>query len=138
MYEKYLIQLKEKQIKVTPQRLEILKYLDDHRTHPTVDEIYTSLKKNNPALSKTTVYNSVDVLKQNDIIQLIHTDGSEQRYDYRNDMHHHFLCRRCGGIIDIDIVCPNIGKTLVDGHKVETVEGYFRGICKTCLEREES
>ena len=52
MFEKYLKQLKEQNLKVTPQRLEILKYIDEHRIHPTVDEIYQNLKKNNPSLLK--------------------------------------------------------------------------------------
>jgi len=69
MFEKYVNLLKENSIKVTPQRLEILKYLDEHRTHPTADEIYQELKTNNPALSKTTVYNSVDILLDHGLIQ---------------------------------------------------------------------
>lgn len=137
MFEKYLKLLKENQIKVTPQRLEILKYLDEHRTHPTVDEIFSELKGKNPALSKTTVYNSVDVLKEHGLIQSITISGSELRYDFKHGMHHHFLCKKCDNIIDINIECPNIGKMLESGHKVEAVHGYFKGICKKCLKKEE-
>lgn len=136
MFEKYVSLLREKDIKVTTQRLEILQYLDTHRTHPTVDKIYTALKKNNPALSKTTVYNAVDVLKKHGLIISITLSGHEQRYDFRHDMHHHFLCRKCGKIIDIDIECPNIGKVLQSGHKVEEVQGYFKGICMDCIKKE--
>ena len=57
MLKKYVELLKENSIKVTPQRLEILKYLDENRTHPTAYEIYSGLKEKNPSLSKTTVYN---------------------------------------------------------------------------------
>ena len=121
MFEKYVELLKENQIKITPQRLEILKYLDEHRTHPTVDEIYHELKTNNPALSKTTVYNAVDVLKDHGLIQTINITGSEQRYDFKHGMHHHFLCNRCGEISDIEIECPNIQKTLDSGYRVEEV-----------------
>jgi Fe2+ or Zn2+ uptake regulation protein len=138
MYEKYVKLLKENQIKITPQRLEILRYLDKHRTHPTVDEIYSELKGENPGLSKTTVYNSVDVLKQNGLIQSITISGSEQRYDFKQGMHHHFLCNKCGRITDIGIECPNLGKMLDRGDKVEEVHGYFKGICKKCLDRKEN
>ena len=44
MYEKYVDLLKEKSIKITPQRLEILRYLDKNRNHPTAFQIYTDLK----------------------------------------------------------------------------------------------
>jgi Fe2+ or Zn2+ uptake regulation protein len=138
MFEKYVTLLKKNQIKITPQRLEILKYLDKHRTHPTVDEIFIALKEENPSLSKTTVYNSVDVLKEHGIIQSISISGFEQRYDFKQGMHHHFLCNKCGRITDIDIECPNLGKMLATGDKIEEVHGYFKGICKKCLRKEEN
>jgi len=136
MLEKYVKLLKENSIKITPQRLEILRYLDENRTHPTVDEIYSALKEKNPSLSKTTVYNSVETLKEHGIIQSLMISGSESRYDFRNDMHCHFLCKKCSNIIDINVECPNIGKMLESGHKVEEVHGYFKGICKDCMKKE--
>jgi len=135
MLEKYVELLKNDSIKVTPQRLEILKYLDNNRTHPTVEEIYSELKLKNPSLSKTTVYNSVEVLKKHGLIQSITISITETRYDYKKGMHHHFLCNKCGNIIDIDIKCPNIGKVINQGHKIDEVHGYFKGICKKCIEQ---
>jgi len=137
MFEKYVNQLKKNNLKVTPQRLEILKYLDEHRTHPTVDEIYNKLKKNNPSLSKTTVYNSVEILDEHGLIQSITITGNEVRYDFKQEMHHHFLCKQCGEIIDIDVACPRLGKMLECGHEVQEVHGYFKGICKKCLKKGE-
>jgi len=135
MFEKYVDILKENSIKVTPQRLEILKYLDENRTHPTVDEIYNELKGENPSLSKTTVYNSIEILKKHGIIQSLNISGLESRYDFKTTMHHHFLCKKCGEIIDIDIECPNIDRVLETGHRVEEVHGYFKGTCKKCLKK---
>jgi len=137
MFEKYVKILKEHSMKVTPQRLDILKYLDEHRVHPTVEMIYMELKKNNPSLSKTTVYNNVETLEKHGIIQSLTISGNELRYDFRNDMHCHFICKRCGRIFDIDIVCPNIGKVEQSGFKIEEVHGYFKGICRDCLKKEE-
>ena len=132
---KYVEILKQNQLKITPQRLAIMKYLDEHRTHPTADEIYINIKEKNPSLSKTTVYNSLDTLQEHNIIQSISISSSELRYDFRKSMHHHFLCNKCGNIIDIDIECPNINKMLKSGHIVEEVQGYFIGICKICLKK---
>jgi Fe2+ or Zn2+ uptake regulation protein len=133
MLNQYAKMLKENQIKVTPQRLEILRYLDGHHTHPTVEDIYTALKTKNPSLSKTTVYNSLEILNKHKLIQTLTISGSESRYDIREDLHHHFLCETCGTIIDIDIACPNIKKIVKGGHQVYEVHGYFRGICKNCI-----
>ena len=113
MFEDYVVILKKHAIKVTPQRLEILKFLDKHRTHPTADQIYSGLKVNNPSLSKTTVYNSVEILRKHGLIQSVSISISETRYDFKSKMHHHFLCKQCGKIIDIDIECPNINRIMI-------------------------
>lgn len=135
MLEKYVELLKEHSLKVTPQRLLILKYLDTHDTHPTVEEIYSELKKRFPSLSKTTVYNSVEILQKQGLIQSLTISGHQARYDFKHDMHHHFLCTHCGKIIDIDIKCPNIGKIIREGYKIEEVHGYFKGLCKECAQQ---
>jgi Fe2+ or Zn2+ uptake regulation protein len=133
--EKYVKILKDKDIKITSQRLIVLRYLDEHCTHPTTDQIYKDLKTNNPSLSKTTVYNVLETLEKNGIIQAITISGSELRYDLAHDMHHHFYCKKCGKIIDIEISCPNIEKMSEYGHKVEEIHGYIKGICKNCLNK---
>lgn len=134
--EKYVKILKENNLKVTPQRLIVLKYLGEHCTHPTTEDIYSNLKTNNPSLSKTTVYNSLEALKRHGIIQSITISGFELRYDFKEKMHHHFLCKKCGRITDIDVECPNLGKMLECGHDIEEVHGYFKGICKNCVNKE--
>jgi len=136
MLEKYVELLKEHSLKITPQRLQILKYLDTHNTHPTVEEIYSELKKSSPSLSKTTVYNSLETLQKHSLIQLLTISGTQARYDFKHDMHHHFLCTNCGKIIDIDIKCPNIEKIVKEGYEIEEVHGYFKGLCKQCVQQQ--
>jgi len=136
MFKKYVKLLKENSIKTTHQRLKILRYLDDNRTHPTADQIYKSLKEKNPLLSKTTVYNSLGIFKENDIIQTLSISGSELQYDFKCTMHQHFLCKKCGKIIDIDRSCPHIEKIRNEGYQIDETHGYFKGICNECLKRE--
>ena len=134
--DKYVKILKDKNLKITPQRLAILQYLEKNKTHPTADQIYKELKNKNPSLSKTTVYNSLDILRQNEIIKSLTICGSEYRYDFDNDLHHHFLCTKCGRIYDIEYKCPNIelihAEIEKSGHHIGEVHGYFKGICKVC------
>ena len=132
----YVEILKKHDLKITPQRLEILKYLDKNKTHPTANQIYLALKKKNPSLSKTTVYNSLDVLKKYHIIDELTISKSESRYDFEPDPHHHFLCRSCGEIIDIKVECPYLDSILSGKNKVEEVHGYFKGICEKCLKKQ--
>jgi len=131
----YVKLLRKHKLKITPQRLEIINFLDKNRTHPTANEIYSALKKNNPSLSKTTVYNSLDKLIQHNLVNELTISKSESRYDFKNEMHHHFLCKNCGQIIDIEVECPFLDKMLNSKHKVEEVHGYFKGICENCRKK---
>lgn len=58
-------------IKPSVQRIAIMKYLMEHRTHPTVDEIYTALSPTIPTLSKTTVYNTLKILSEQGAAQTL-------------------------------------------------------------------
>ena len=122
-------------LKPTYQRLRILEYLEKHSTHPTVEMIYEDLIKEIPTISKTTIYNTLNALLEKGIINAITITGTETRYDHKVFPHHHFLCKRCGKIIDIDIKCPYVEKKEFDGNKIEEIHGYFKGICKECLKK---
>ena len=149
MYEKYLSILKQKNIKITSQRLEILRYLDQNRMHQSVDQIYNKLKNKNPSLPKTTVYNSLQILAKEGIIKTISISNSELRYDFNNNNHHHFLCKKCGKIIDVDIKCkncyvnhdnefkcPNVIDLIKKGYEIDEIHGYFKGLCNDCKLKE--
>ncbi|UCH89670.1 MAG: transcriptional repressor [Thermoplasmata archaeon] len=135
--EKYAKLLKKHGIKVTPQRLEILKYLNENHNHPTAFQIFSNLKERNPSFSKTTVYNTLEMLKAHKLIQVLTISESELRYEFDNKLHHHFLCKKCGKISDIDVQCPFFEKMLDSEYKVEEVHGYFKGICTRCSKEEE-
>jgi Fe2+ or Zn2+ uptake regulation protein len=124
-----------KGLKPTFQRLRILEYLEKHRTHPTVEMIYEDLVKEIPTISKTTIYNTLNALLEKGVIRAITITGTESRYDLKIRPHQHFLCRRCGKVIDINIECPYVKKGQIDGHKIEELHGYFKGICKECLRK---
>jgi len=133
--EKYKQILSERGIKPTYQRIKILEYLDKNHTHPTVDMIYAALYKKVPTLSKTTVYNTLDVLRQHGLVDLLTITESEVRYEYIVQPHHHFYCRQCGKIIDLDVTCIYQEEMCVEGHKIEAIHGYFKGICSECLSK---
>ena len=136
--KKYTGILRKSGIKVTPQRLEVLRYLDQNMVHPTVDDIFTALKKTNPSLSRTTVYNVLDVFGKHGLVEVLTISGNQTRYDLRTRQHQHFLCKSCGKILDLEVkgLCTDC---IPDrGHRVEEVHGYFKGLCKDCLKRTRS
>ena len=126
--------LREKGVKVTPQRLAILDYLERSHTHPSAEEIYSAIVKSYPAISVATVYNTLDMLV--DLGQVIKLKIGEDRVNYEYNLmpHHHFYCKKCRRIYDIMVDCPIAKKTEVEGHKIEECHGYFKGVCQNCLE----
>jgi Fur family peroxide stress response transcriptional regulator len=127
--------LKNKNIKPTYHRLKILEYIIKNiGTHPTAEMIYDALKSEIPTISMTTVYNTMNSFLDKGLVTSVIITGTEVRYDYNISPHHHFQCRKCGKIFDIDIKCPFVAgeKKVVNGHKIEKVHRYFKGICKDC------
>lgn len=121
-----------KGVKPSALRLQIYEYLDNHRTHPTVDEIYVALAEHFPTLSKTTVYNTVKLLVQTGIIKGISIEGFRTRYDANAGFHGHFLCRDCGMVYDVWLKgCPEFPES---GFQVDAEDVYYTGSCKDCLE----
>ena len=73
--------LQNHNIKPSVQRIAIMSYLMEHRTHPSVDEIYTALAPSIPTLSKTTVYNTLKLLSEQGAAQTLTIDEREQLLD---------------------------------------------------------
>ena len=135
--EKIKNRLKDKGLKPTFQRLKILEYMKNHeKQHPTVEMIYEALAPEIPTISVTTIYNTLNAFLEKGLVSAETITGTEIRYDLLTSPHHHFLCTECGKILDIEIRCPFMDreKESVDGHKINSIHGYFMGICKKCLE----
>lgn len=131
------VMLQAKGLKPTYQRLRILQYLQDHENHPTVEMIREDLIREIPTISRTTIYNTLNALLDKGLIHAITITGTETRYDCRDFLHHHLLCKSCGKIIDIPIECPYLDRIEIDGHRIEERHGYFKGVCKDCLKRKD-
>lgn len=131
-------QLKIKGLKPTYQRLKVLEYLNAHMNdHPTVEMIYKKLSKEIPTISMTTIYNTLNAFVEKGLACTVTITGTEARYDFITSHHHHFFCKKCRKIIDIDIKCPIMeGKNKATrGHTIEEVHGYFKGLCKDCVKK---
>ncbi|MDO4903438.1 MAG: Fur family transcriptional regulator [Limosilactobacillus sp.] len=131
--------LKEHKVRLTPQRKTILHYLITHHTHPSVEMIYSDLKDDVENISMATVYNTLRLLVDyNLVIELKNGDGSTH-YDYYGHPHYHVVCDNCGKIADVfDDHFYDISKNmaeitrqkthfLVTGNHIEV-----HGICPDC------
>jgi Fur family peroxide stress response transcriptional regulator len=122
-------------IKPTFQRLTVLAAVTDNRSHVTIRELHDILVKKIPTLSKTTLYNTLELFTAKGLVRTLTIDPDEARYDGVVDAHHHFHCTVCGRILDIEISCPTGRTREIHGHRIDEVHGYFKGICRDCLVR---
>ncbi len=115
------------------QRIAIMDYLIKHRTHPTVDEVYTALSDEIPTLSKTTVYNTLKLFAENGAATMLTIDERKVCFDGDVHPHAHFMCKKCGRIFDCPLPAaaehPNI---LGSYFKVEEIHYYYKGVCAEC------
>lgn len=123
--------LKNNNIKPSYQRIKILEYLVKKRNHPTVDMIYKELVTEIPTLSKTTVYNTLKLFIEKNIVLLINIEDNETRYDADTSFHGHFKCRKCNDVYDLDIDMPTL--IALDEFEVDEYHLYLKGLCKKCI-----
>ena len=100
MTEQKIVEIfKERNFRATPQRIAVYKYLREHPTHPDVDEIYKAVLADNPAFSRTTVYNSLQALEKEGLIQSVKIDSFCKGIDgfeiKKRDVYYSGLCPEC-------------------------------------------
>ena len=123
-------------LKMTPQRRAIIDYMQSAYHHPTADEVLQTVNRKFPMTSRATVYNTLNWLKQEGMIKEVFEAGSV-RFDPNTEHHHHFVCRECGMVEDIE--CDLIGTvnicSLPASQKVEFFEVTLRGLCASCQKK---
>ncbi|MGL5087978.1 MAG: Fur family transcriptional regulator [Cetobacterium sp.] len=119
-------------IKPSYQRMKIFQYLLENKIHPTVDEIYKALCPEIPTLSKTTVYNTLNLFIEKGITRVITIEENETRYDVDMDIHGHFKCIECKKVYDIPVEIDQLVVNNMNGFKVDEYHVYFKGICFSC------
>jgi len=120
-------------LKLTPQRLAILSYLEGNKSHPSAEDIYNAVSKEFTTMSFATVYNTLEVLREKGILRELKIEPGKKRYDPDTTPHHHLICVKCKKVIDIykkfKLTLPEeISKEFeILGNHIE-----FYGICPGC------
>lgn len=103
-------------IKWTPQRLAILKYLEENKEHPSAEDIYKGLSKEFPTMSIATVYNVLEFFKKIGRVREINIDPEKRRFELNITSHFHAICIKCKKIFDIyfDTKLPELSSYMPD------------------------
>ena len=94
--------LKEKGLKITPQRIVIYDAVVQLKNHPSAENIIDYIKTNHPYISVGTVYKILNVLVENKILKKVKSERDVMRYDAIIEHHHHLYCNDTDKIEDYE------------------------------------
>jgi Fur family transcriptional regulator, peroxide stress response regulator len=131
-----IVGLRESGTTVTAQRIAICRCLYDKHSHPTAAEIHDALHDVFPTMSLATVYNTLNLLEQHNLIYSVDLNPNGiKRYDVHSRRHINFVCKCCGEIIDVyDETLLNTVKQVMESHNLKLQEIMANGICPNCAE----
>jgi Fur family transcriptional regulator, peroxide stress response regulator len=135
-FEQMINRLKEREYRLTPQRIAVVRILATSDGHPSVEQIYEQVHRDFPTTSIATVYKTVALLRElGEVLELGFPDGSN-RYDGSNPFPHpHVICTRCRTVLD-----PNLSglqdltleASAETGFMITTHRLDFFGLCRAC------
>lgn len=140
MYDGYKKKLKDAGYKLTPQRIAILNAIELNKgKHLNTEEIYDLVKQSNPEMGLATVYRTLLLLEQLEVVSSLNLEDGCVRYEMYSDdgqhNHHHLICSECGDVIEVegdlldeleDKIEKEYDFKILD-HKLK-----FYGICSKC------
>jgi Fur family ferric uptake transcriptional regulator len=135
--------LRKNAYKLTPQRRAVLEVIAVSHDHLTPLAIYERVQKKYPAIGLVTVYRTLELLADLNLICRVHTGDNCRSYLMRRPSghHHHMVCLSCGTVIDfnrckLDELERRLSQETgfkIQGHLLE-----FNGHCQACLDRGEN
>ncbi len=92
-----------KVMKQTKQKQAVLDTVKNMKNHPTADEVHKEISKTDVGVGIATVYRNLNAFASQGLIKKVVIPNSSDRFDYRLDKHEHFLCEKCGKVLDVDV-----------------------------------
>ncbi len=137
--------LKEKGLKITKQRMVVVKALAScEDKHLTAEEIYEIVKADFPEIGLATVYRTIQLLVELDLVESIQLGDGYVRYEIgkfqgeETHHHHHLICLECGKIISFrDDLLDELEARIMESASFQVInhEVKLYGYCKECLEK---
>ncbi len=134
--ETMIQKMREKGLRITPQRIAILRVLSISKGHPSVEDIHEQVKMIFPTTSVATVYKNVSMLKELGEVLELSFGAESSRYDgNKTAPHPHLICTLCKKIIDPDLdSLKDVSRELINetGFRITSHRLDFFGICPEC------
>ncbi len=130
--------LREHELKATSQRIALLKLLDSTQEHYDAEEIYLQLRRAQKNVSRATVYRSLEVLVEQELVSKLDFGDGRMRYErsHGKDEHHdHLICERCGKVIEffnLEMEAQQLSVCEEHDFLPSTHTMHIFGLCSTC------
>ena len=103
--------------------------------HPDAYSVLQGVRECMPTISFDTVYRTLSFLEEHDLIGRVHATGGRVRFDGNHRPHHHFICKKCGKIVDFesketDEMALPVGAAKLGAVVSRQLQVY--GICREC------
>jgi Fur family ferric uptake transcriptional regulator len=126
--------LREHGLRATAPRVEVLAALEDLGGHRSADEVRDRLAEGGRRLPRSSVYNVLGSLAEVGLALTADAGPGAVLYEAGREWHHHFVCRSCHTVFDVECVvgarpCLNPG---TDVGEVDEAQVIFRGVCSAC------
>ncbi len=126
-------------LRKTRQRESILEIIRNGKGHLDADEVYQRARKKQPRLSLSTVYRTLQTLKELGLIEEVRLDEAHHHYELKNSRdHYHLICQRCGKIVEFEIPSGVALMRRIGRENHFTVTGMtvqMTGLCEECREK---
>ena len=126
--------LRERGMRVTPQRVVLHRALRELDRHVTADELLDAVADRLPNVSLPTIYATLDLLEELGMVRRVQRAGTTL-FDPRTDSHHHLVCTACGSIedLDSDLDTGALERAAARrGFEHERIEAVVHGRCARC------
>ena len=132
----------ERTIRYSKKREAILNAIQGTSCHPSAVWVYQQLKPRHPNLSLGTVYRNLAFFQEHGLVRSVGVVRGQERFDAITAPHSHFICNRCGRVLDLPDVRPETGLeqavSAQYGFTVEHCELTFHGLCSSCLNQNQN
>ncbi len=130
-----LATLKEKGLKLTPQRRLIVNIIHDAEAHLTAEDIIAHVQSKMPGVNKSTIYRNLDILEATGCVYKSESGDHSIYHHAEEGHHHHLVCQKCGKTVDCDenLFLP-VERSMAAkyGFRADFKHVMVNGLCETC------
>ena len=133
--------LRERGMRVTPQREIVVAVMHDIEDHATVEEIFRRVQVRSSVMDISTVYRTIEMLQDLKMLDVLDGADGQRRYSLRHahESHVHLVCSECGTAIEADAAPVHmLAVALRDAHGfiLDDLHLSLSGLCAACQPQE--